>query len=62
MVQKIEEIPESLGLLKCGINIDWLISGIEDWYVNVPATRRALSEKDPNKPVVFSSLGCSQEW
>lgn len=39
-----------------------MLSGNEDWYVNVPAMRKVLEDRDPNSPVVYSSLGCSQQW
>lgn len=60
--KRLKQIPEAYRLLKAGINFDWMLSGNEDWYVNVPAMKSALEGKDPNQPVVYSNLGCSQEW
>jgi hypothetical protein len=60
--KRLKQITEAFRLLKSGITFDWLLSGNEDWYVHIPAMRRSLLGKDADEPVVYASLGCSQEW
>ena len=60
--KRMKQIAEAHRLLKSGIDFDWFLSGNEDWYVNVDAMKKALQHKDPNQPVVYSGLGCAQEW
>jgi hypothetical protein len=60
--KRIQQIPEAFKLLQSGIHFDWMLSGNEDWYVNVPQMREALADKNPNNPVVYSTLGCGKAW
>ena len=60
--KRISHILGAYNLLKSGTHFDWLLSGNEDWYVNLPAMREALSAKNPNDPVVYASMGCDFAW
>jgi hypothetical protein len=60
--KRLLHIVEAYKMLKSGTPFDWLLSGNEDWYVNLPAMRKAFEGKSPDDPAVFTSLGCSQAW
>ncbi|KAL3911788.1 MAG: hypothetical protein SGARI_001474, partial [Bacillariaceae sp.] len=60
--KRVAHILEAYNMLKSGTHFDWVLSGNEDWYVNLPAMREALSVKDPNDPVVYATMGCGFDW
>jgi hypothetical protein len=60
--KRLQQIPEAYNLLKSGLHFDWMLSGNEDWYVHVPNMRAALAGKNPNVPVVYTSMGCGKAW
>jgi hypothetical protein len=60
--KRLQQIVEAHRILTSGISFDWLLSGNEDWYVNVPAILDTLKDKSPLDAIVYSSLGCGQHW
>jgi hypothetical protein len=60
--KRVQHIAEAHKMSQSGIHFDWLLSGNEDWYVNLPTMREVLGAKDPNDPVVYAALGCGYDW
>jgi len=64
-MKRLQQFTEAHRLLQSGVEFDWLLSGNEDWYVNMDKMKEILDTEGVNpreEAVVYSGFGCGQHW
>lgn len=59
--KRIMHIIEAYRMLQTGQSFEWLLSGNEDWYVNINNVQNYLKQQDPNQAVIYTFTGCGAD-